>query len=100
MRDKLQKSEVRLKEETEQRHELQQVKERVTSLNEKLKVNFGPIESTLSCLSCLSFLSEPNPCTLICGHAICRTCFNEHSVPTSAESVILCEECKIETKNC
>ena len=42
------------------------------SLHEKLKVNFQPIETTLSCLSCLDYLAEPNPQTLICGHSICR----------------------------
>jgi hypothetical protein len=39
------------------------------------------------------------PLTLLCGHSICAKCFRTHSDPKSAESLVFCEECKIETKN-
>ena len=55
------------------------------------------IEATLSCLSCLEYLKDP--LTLVCGHSICRKCFNTHSDPKSKDSLVFCEECKIETKN-
>lgn len=69
------------------------------SIYEKMKVGMQPIEQTLSCLSCLEYLSEPNPHTLICGHSICNKCFNQHSDPNSQDSLVFCEECKVETKN-
>lgn len=37
--------------------------------------------------------------TLKCGHSICKTCFNKHSDPNSKDSLVFCEECKLETKN-
>ena len=55
------------------------------------------LDSTLSCLSCLEYLKDP--LTLNCGHSICRKCFTTHSDPSSKESLVFCEECKIETKN-
>jgi hypothetical protein len=55
------------------------------------------LDSTLSCLSCLEFLKQPQ--TLLCGHSICRKCFETHSDPKSKDSLVFCEECKIETKN-
>ena len=55
------------------------------------------IEATLSCLSCLNFLEEP--LMLVCGHSICKTCFKMHSDPSSKDSLVFCEECKLETKN-
>ena len=64
-----------------------------------MKSTFTPIEQTLSCLSCLEFLKEPKPLTLVCGHSICKKCFSQHSDPKSADSLVFCEECKIETKN-
>jgi hypothetical protein len=39
------------------------------------------------------------PLTLLCGHSICSKCFRTHSDPKSADSLVFCEECKIETKN-
>ena len=39
------------------------------------------------------------PLTLLCGHSICAKCFNTHSDPKSADSLVFCEECKSETKN-
>ena len=59
--------------------------------------NVESLVSTLSCLSCLSYLKDPQ--TLNCGHSICRTCFTTHSDPNSKDSLVFCEECKIETKN-
>lgn len=69
------------------------------SMHEKMKVGMQPIESTLSCLSCLEYLAEPSPLTLICGHSICAKCFNQHSDPNSSDSLVFCEECKVESKN-
>ena len=63
----------------------------------KMMTGLENIESTLSCLSCLSFLDDP--LMLTCGHSICRTCFNTHSDPKSKDSIVFCEECKLETKN-
>ena len=37
--------------------------------------------------------------TLTCGHSICKGCFEEHSDPKSKDSLVFCEDCKIETKN-
>ena len=78
---------------------LSEANQGLKSAYERMKTGFEPIESTLSCLSCLSFLKEPKPLTLICGHSICKNCFNQHSDPKSADSLVFCEECKIETKN-
>lgn len=64
---------------------------------QKLKKSHESINTTLSCLSCLEYLQEP--LTLICGHSICVKCFNTHSDPKSKDSLVFCEECKIETKN-
>jgi hypothetical protein len=55
------------------------------------------IERSLSCLSCLNFVD--NPLTLLCGHSICKKCFEFHSDPSSKESLVFCEDCKLETKN-
>lgn len=55
------------------------------------------MESALSCLSCTEYLKDPM--TLLCGHSICRKCFTTHSDPNSQESLVFCEECKLETKN-
>ena len=59
--------------------------------------NYSDIESNLSCLSCLEFLEDP--LMLIWGHSICLKCFKTHSDPNSKDSIVFCEECKIETKN-
>ena len=37
--------------------------------------------------------------TLVCGHSICKSCFHTHSDPRSKDSLVYCEECKMETKN-
>ena len=66
---------------------------------EKIKKPNEQIDSQLSCLSCLNYLSKEKPQTLICGHSICADCFNKHSDPNSKDSLVFCEECKIETKN-
>lgn len=60
-------------------------------------INLGPIENTISCLSCLNILKDP--LTLNCGHSICKACFQEHSDPKSKDSLVFCEDCKLETKN-
>jgi queuine/archaeosine tRNA-ribosyltransferase len=39
---------------------------------EKLATAMKPLEQTLSCLSCVKFMSEV-PMTLVCGHSICKT---------------------------
>ena len=54
-------------------------------------------QSQLSCLSCLDYLEDP--LMLLCGHSICSKCFRTHSDPNSKDSIVFCEECKIETKN-
>ena len=36
---------------------------------------------------------------LVCGHSICLKCFRTHSDPNSKDSIVFCEECKLETKN-
>ena len=36
----------------------------------KMKKSADSIETTLSCLSCLEYLTDP--LTLACGHSICR----------------------------
>jgi hypothetical protein len=70
-----------------------------------VKHHSDQVSATLSCLSCLKFLkcgpgtNSPMPLTLLCGHSICAKCFKEHSDPKSPESLVFCEECKIETKN-
>jgi hypothetical protein len=70
-----------------------------------LKHHTEQVSGTLSCLSCLEFLKcgpgsgMPMPLTLLCGHSICNKCFRTHSDPKSADSLVFCEECKIETKN-
>ena len=61
------------------------------------ELNLKPIENTLGCLSCLNLLH--NPLTLACGHSICKSCFEEHSDPRSKDSLVFCEDCKLETKN-
>ena len=68
--------------------------ERILDQNSK---KTATLDSTLSCLSCLEFLVDP--LTLICGHSICKKCFSTHSDPNSKDSLVFCEECKIETKN-
>ncbi|CDW71255.1 viral a-type inclusion protein [Stylonychia lemnae] len=73
------------------------VKKGIMDAIAKMKKSFESIDTTLSCLSCLEFLNDP--LTLVCGHSICQKCFNTHSDPKSKDSLVFCEECKIETKN-
>ena len=76
---------------------LNQLRKEIARILEKNSKNTADLDSTLSCLSCLEYLKDP--LTLLCGHSICRSCFNEHSDPNSKDSLVFCEECKIETKN-
>ena len=62
----------KLRAEQAQNDRLTKVTTGLQSIYEKMKVGMQPIEQTLSCLSCLEYLSEPNPHTLICGHSICN----------------------------
>ena len=63
----------------------------------KNKKDVEELDSTLSCLSCLEYLKEP--LVLVCGHSICTKCFGQHGDTASKDSLVFCEECKIETKN-
>ena len=82
----LDQTQVKLRSETLKNDTLTEVTQGLASLHEKMKVGFQPIESTLSCLSCLEYLSEPNPHTLVCGHSICgkvsKPYYNQFSIPT------------------
>lgn len=95
----LDQSQKKLRAEKVENEKLAKIVSNIQSLYEKMKVGMQPIEQTLSCLSCLEYLSEPNPLTLICGHSICGKCFNQHSDPNSQDSLVFCEECKVESKN-
>lgn len=78
---------------------LNKTKDIINSAIEKIKKPNDAIDSTLSCLSCLNYLTKDKAQTLICGHSICAECFSKHSDPNSKDSLVFCEECKIETKN-
>ena len=54
-------------------------------------------EVQLSCLSCSRLVSDP--LMLSCGHSICPSCLTKHSDPKSKDSIVFCEDCKLETKN-
>ena len=71
--------------------------EAVISNTKKILKLYDPIYSNLSCLSWLEFLQSP--LMLIWGHSIWMNWFNQHSDPKSKDSIVFCEECKIETKN-
>ena len=79
----LAKTEVKVRTEQIKNDKLTEVTDGIKSMHEKMKVGFQPVESTLSCLSCLEYLIEPEPLTLVCGHSICAKCFNQHSDPNS-----------------
>ena len=65
-----------------------------------IKTPIDSIEGTLSCLSCLGFLEAEKPLTLKCVHSICADCYNKHGDGgNSKDTIIFCEECKLETKN-
>ena len=70
--EQLTKMELKLKAEISKNEKMKAAGRDIASVHEKLKHNFKPIESTLSCLSCLEYLSEPDPLTLVCGHSICK----------------------------
>ena len=112
----LEENQKKLRNEKVECAKLGQIASNMKSMHEKMKVGMQPIESTLSCLSCLEYLAEPSPLTLICGHSICAKvsilllmltdqffcllqCFNQHSDPNSSDSLVFCEECKVESKN-
>lgn len=84
---------------------LKQLQKLVLDQMGMLKKHVDSVSGTLSCLSCLEFLKcgpgtgVPMPLTLLCGHSICAKCFKTHSDPKSPDSLVFCEECKIETKN-
>ena len=75
----------------------EQVKKEIKRHLDKNGKNVEALDSTLSCLSCLEYLKDP--LTLNCGHSICNKCFTTHSDPNSKDSLVFCEECKVETKN-
>lgn len=77
--------------------ELERIKKEIIRILQKNRKNVEVLDGTLSCLSCLEYLKDP--LTLVCGHSICKNCFNQHSDPSSKDSLVFCEECKIETKN-
>jgi len=77
--------------------DLERIKKEIIRILQKNRKNVETLDGTLSCLSCLEYLKDP--LTLVCGHSICRNCFNTHSDPSSKDSLVFCEECKIETKN-
>ena len=91
------KTEAELRESLEQITKDNQIKKKIQAILAKNQKNTDDLNSTLSCLSCLEYLREP--LTLTCGHSICRKCFETHSDPNSKDSLVFCEECKIETKN-
>ena len=70
---------------------------KIDTVLQRNKKDVEELDGTLSCLSCLEYLKEP--LTLICGHSICRGCFGQHGDTASKDSLVFCEECKIETKN-
>ena len=71
LNQQLERAEQKLRVEQSKNDKLTGVTQGLQALHEKMKVGFQPIESTLSCLSCLEYLAEPNPHTLVCGHSIC-----------------------------
>ena len=81
----------------EKAEEGEKLKKELVRLLQRNRKHVEQLDSTLSCLSCLEYLKDP--LTLVCGHSICRKCFNTHSDPNSKDSLVFCEECKIETKN-
>lgn len=97
LEDKFNKTKDELMRANEQLARLSDIKNEVKKIVDKTKSNSEALNGTLSCLSCLEYLKDP--LTLNCGHSICRKCFETHSDPKSKESLVFCEECKIETKN-
>lgn len=77
--------------------DLEKLKAQLGSALKSLKEASEETTNQLSCLSCLEFLKDP--LMLICGHSICQNCLKTHSDPNSKDSIVFCEECKIETKN-
>ena len=71
MRDRMTQTEKSLKWNKTNLHGLTKLKDKIIALHDQLQGSFSPIESTMSCISCLELLSKPDPRTLLCGHAIC-----------------------------
>lgn len=72
LQEQLTKMELKLKAEISRNEKMKSAAKDLASVHEKMKHTFKPIESTLSCLSCLEYLAEPDPLTLVCGHSICK----------------------------
>ena len=70
--EKADKLQAELKIEKVDNEKMGKVLQAVNSAFEKFKGTQSAIESTLSCLSCLAYLKEPAPQTLVCGHSICN----------------------------
>ena len=77
--------------------QLYDITDKIKEILLKNDINCKPLDNALSCLSCLNLLDQP--LTLNCGHSICKKCFEQHSDPKSKESIVFCEDCKMETKN-
>ena len=72
IREDVKQIEAKWKKEKKENDKLNDSKEKVQAIVERLKKPQEAIDSTLSCLSCLTYLSEPKPLTLQCGHSICN----------------------------
>ena len=70
--DELEKVKVNLRDEQIKKDKLAEITKGVIALHQKINVVLEPIVTTYSCLSCLDYLSQPEPLTLLCGHSICR----------------------------
>ena len=97
MQERYGKAQGELREAQDQIDKDAKIRKKIQVILQKNQKNADDLNSTLSCLSCLEYLKEP--LTLTCGHSICRKCFETHSDPNSKDSLVFCEECKIETKN-
>ena len=69
MKKRVKQLEAELNEFASVKQELSSLKNKVAAQVTKLLKAFEPIESHLSCLSCLQFLDHP--LMLVCGHSIC-----------------------------
>lgn len=69
--DRCSQLEISLKKEQGRNDDLNRFKDVVASVLDRLKKPEEAISGTLSCLSCLNFLSADKPMTLKCGHSIC-----------------------------
>lgn len=100
-RDKIARAHTKLEDEImklkKSHNDFNTFKDTIVLTTKKILKSYELIDSNLSCLSCLEFLEDP--LMLICGHSICLKCFKTHSDPNSKDSIVFCEECKVETKN-